>query len=259
MLEQKAVDSVKSKEIRYLDVLRCFATLGVVMLHVCMTEPSNYTIDMLGRVNSVFYYVGYLLTRWTVPAFLMITGSLLLQDSYVDTTQKYIRRIVRMSIVLVLFGTGYAAMEMVFTEGLSNWYWTLPKLLLRVLQMQSWDHLWYLYLLLGIYILLPVLKAGLNQCSEKFILGLLVALYVLDFAVPTINAIAGLSITNLYIAISSNYFYLICGYYLTVVGNRLEKPKYRYLIYSVTVGSLVTCGGGRYLHLADRKKYRLDT
>ncbi|GEM_PF-870531 len=216
--------SSKTKK-SYVETLRILATFAVVMIHICKTEVVNYSIDEIGTSEYIIYSVGYAFVRWAVPVFIMITGSLLLQPEKEISRQKILIYIRRMVIALFLFGIVYACMEIVFNEGLVNWYLLIPKALLRVAEMKSWDHLWYLYLLIGLYIMTPFTKAALEKINSRDLWYLIAVLYVINYIVPTINMITGLTISKLWIAANGYYTYYLTGYYLTVPNNQLIKNK----------------------------------
>jgi surface polysaccharide O-acyltransferase-like enzyme len=57
----------------------------------------------------------------------------------------------------------------------------IGKALLSVFEGKSFAHLWYLYVLIGIYLTLPVFKAFINSASRETIEVLLLVLFVFDF------------------------------------------------------------------------------
>ena len=63
----------------YIEILRVIATLAVVLLHINMTLPANYTKTELGLFNYALFENMYMLVSWAVPVFFMISGALLLQ------------------------------------------------------------------------------------------------------------------------------------------------------------------------------------
>lgn len=216
---------MSSSKLIYIDKLRVFATFAVVMIHVCMTEVENSNIDNIGAFNYIIYSIGYNLVRWAVPVFIMITGFLLLQPLKEISNKKLRLYIFRILLTLFIFGTIYAAMEIVFDTGLEKWYFLIPEALLRVLQMKSWDHLWYLYCLIGLYIMTPFTKAAIKNIKEYQLRGLLCVLFFLDFIIPALNSMTGMSFSNFYITANQYFFYYLLGYYLSIKDNLIIKNK----------------------------------
>lgn len=226
LVAQTEVDyQMNYKKKDYIEALRIAATLAVVMIHICMTEVVNSSIVEIGRINYVIYTMGYAMVRWAVPVFIMITGHLLLQPTKKLPPRKISMYIKRIAITLLVFGTVYAMMEIVFSDGLSDWYLLLPKALLRVVQMQSWDHLWYLYFLIGLYIMTPFTKAAIKQIEANELWYLILTLSVLNYIIPTINMITGLSISKFWIAANGYFVYYLVGYYVSIKDNLIIKNK----------------------------------
>jgi len=221
-----------------IERLRVIATLAVVMIHICMTEVNNSTLNSIGTVNYIIYSIGYDLVRWAVPVFIMITGYLLLNPQKELPDKKLFHYILRMAVTLLIFGTVYAAIEIVYTSGLGQWYLILPQALLKVVEMGSWDHLWYLYCLIGLYIITPLIKAATKSIQEKQLLILLCVLFVLVFLIPAVNMITGKKFSTFYISANQYLFYYLMGYYLSMENNRLLK--YRKLVYAAGIMALIT-------------------
>ena len=210
---------------KYIDRLRVLATFAVVMIHICMTEVENSSLSEIGARNYAIYSVGYNLVRWAVPVFIMITGFLLLPAEKELPEKKLKHYIARMFLTLFVFGTVYAAMEIVFDSGLQQLYLLIPRAILRVLQMKSWDHLWYLYCLLGLYIMTPFVKAAVKNIKEREIWILLCVLFCLDFFIPAINMITGKQFTIFYISANQYFFYFLMGYFLSIENNRIVRNR----------------------------------
>ena len=64
-----------------------------------------------------------------------------------------------------MFGTVFALMEIVFTE--RTFYLSqIATAFINTLQNKSWGHLWYLYMLVGLYLITPVLKIFVKNASH---------------------------------------------------------------------------------------------
>lgn len=107
----------------------------------------------------------YTLIQWAVPVFLMISGNLLLHSNKLAFT-KVKKMSLRMGAVLLLFGSAFALLEQVF-ERKTLEIGMLPNSVLMTLQQKSWSHLWYLYILIGIYLILIPLKRFIDNSSNR--------------------------------------------------------------------------------------------
>ena len=134
----------------------------------------------------VFFTTNNILMNWAVPVFLMITGALLLdpnrQITYSDCIRKYAKRIL---LALFVFGIPFSMLEILLNTK-SITVRSLFEAIINVINGNSWSHLWYLYALIGLYFVLPMLKAFVNNSDEKTLLYLMSAVSYTHLALPTI-------------------------------------------------------------------------
>ena len=169
-----------------LDVLRVLACLLVIWQHT----SECYYIQWDGRLNPDHstYVLAFLnsLSRASVPLFVMISGYFLLPMR--DTAQQFFRR--RFSRVLgpfVLWCAAYAVYY-VFRHGDSLGQCLQHIAHIPVNYGTEVGHLWYVYMLLGLYLLVPVLSPWLQQCSRCQLQGYL-ALWGVTALLPYIHLI----------------------------------------------------------------------
>lgn len=194
--------------------LRIVATMAVVMIHTCTTFVYNdfactnaerLYLDILSSLNGV-----------SVPLFLMITGALLLppekEITYEMCLKKYVVRIV---VCLFLFGALYGVMEMYYSWAkVCLWNSFVDKVLYSFISGERVIHFWYLYALIGIYMILPILKAFVNNDKDGKNIGwALLFLLTFDFICPLVEGFTGVHIA-FYIPITYTVFYPLLGYYL---------------------------------------------
>jgi len=200
--------------------MRAFAAIAVVLLHTLLAVVTGFSVEELGLPRAVGdTAVQIALTRWAVPVFLMMSGALLLDPAKRMDGAKLWRYVRRMLLVLATFGLAYCLMEAAFAalasgDGLS--LGALPGMLadavLALLEGRSWDHMWYIYALLGLYLITPVLRAFVAQAGERGLRAALLVLFALTLAVPTVNQAAGLDLETL-VWVPCPVFYYLLGYY----------------------------------------------
>lgn len=178
-------------KLTYIENMRCVALVLIVMIHVVAYPIQNWN-------DSSFYFIlyslGYAIGCCGVPIFLLISGSLLFNpDKEISVRKIYTKMIPRILLPLCIFGYVFALMEMYFeTHSVSLAMFIGAAE--RVLNKESWDHLWYLYMLLGLYMFLPVLQflnKNLDEKQYRYFTALLIGL---GYILPTINSIFGTSI-----------------------------------------------------------------
>lgn len=142
---------------QFLDVLRVLATCAVVLMHVLTGATDVTDASIVPEYRSLLLSVMDLVT-WCVPIFLLISGYLFLNPertlTYPVMIKKYCRRI---ALAILLFGVPYAASELVVAERTFR-VRMIPEALKMTLTGHTWSHMWYLYLILFLYLITPLLK-----------------------------------------------------------------------------------------------------
>lgn len=198
-------------KINYLEWARAFGALGIVLLHTCIAITRGVSDIGTGRLIA-YREVGMLLSRWCVPVFLMVSGTLLLDPARDVGLSKLRRYVGRMLFVICTIGLVFALVKEWVQEGAEGWSLVLGALR-DVLCAQSWSHLWYLYAMVGLYALTPVLRAFTARATREeyqWVLGFLVAF---SLGVYTANALLGWELTQFYLAIPNSFVYYLLGYY----------------------------------------------
>lgn len=231
------------KKIVYLEKLRNAATFAVVLLHIAMTMNNNYTPTEIGLTNYIVFSNIWIGVKWAVPCFLMISGALLLNKKDI-TVDKIVKYILRMFFVLLSFGTVFAMMEIFFNKRTL----TVKSVFLSiyyVLSGQSWDHLWYIYTLIALYIITIPLKVFIDNTEKKNIDIFVAVLVIGNFIIPSINSIFGLNIKNIMIITEFPTYYIL-GYWLSNLKIKLKNSAYffgwGYLCSTIIMVAIESCG-----------------
>lgn len=147
-----------------LDVLRVVAIVGVVSIHTfgaLRTSP-----EIHGSASwwvAVALNAGYI---WAVPVFVMISGALLLGERpHRDgPTAFYRHRLMRLAPAFVFWQVFYLIVVRQWLSGLEEGPGTMVSLLLRG---EPYTHLYFLWLIVGLYIVSPVLRAFLRDGGRR--------------------------------------------------------------------------------------------
>ena len=197
-----------SPRVTYFDWLRGAATYAVVILHMFNKMLTDHAIgDFPLPMVIAWTELQLVLTRWAVPVFLMITGALLLDPKRSVRWTKIGRYVARMVAVLLIFCPVYTCM--------SARAITLPAIvegLGKALTQGSWDHLWYVYALIGLYLLTPVLAGYVRATTAAQQRAALAVLAVPTLVIPTINFATGAGLVT-FVWITSSVFYYLLGAY----------------------------------------------
>lgn len=234
-IEMEEIKSVASKattkthhKIEWIIVLRAVACMSVVMIHVIAgwTDGAD-SVNLSGIRWFIDCVILQALTRFAVPCFIMISGCLLLnpqRDINIGKIKKYI---VKMLSILAIFGFVYCVIENLFNDGTSHLFKLLYESLFNLFQEKTWAHMWYLYMLVGLYIMTPILRKFVENTDLPTAKFTLLMLFILSVVVPTLNEIFKIKITTFYLSSFHYLFMYLIGYYL--VYTDIVKDKYIYI------------------------------
>jgi len=215
------------------DYLRAFSCICIILLHTTYSCTLMYTSEITPLQNMLCQMVMNNL-MWCVPCFIMVTGALLLPPekelTYRNLFKKYMARILK---AIVVFGVIFLLCVMVVTPSRRTLSYFLQGLY-KIFTGDSWSHMWYLYCLIGLYLLLPFYKKIAAQSEEKEIRYLLIVYAVFLSLLPQINAFGVRC--GFYIHVSSIYpFWLFLGYYVNRWGLNRSRRFYALLGAAATV------------------------
>lgn len=167
----------------YLSWLRVLACLGVVVLHSFYGSIGSYGE---GSMPMLLGMTVRSTMMWAVPVFVMVSGALLLDPERNVTIGKVFKKyIVRMLCALLLFSVLFYLFDRFLTGS------TVSPLeaLLKVYTGGGWSHLWYLYLMIGLYLLLPLYRLISANAEEQELLYLLAVYTVFLCVLPLLNTL----------------------------------------------------------------------
>lgn len=224
----------------YLIYLRVIATVFVVLIHASTgflyhIDTSAFDWNYANTINAA--------TRCAVPIFVVISGSLLLQKNeniyifYKKRLPKLFYPFVFWTLVyLIYYFYRYTNFGLLSTEKI------LSISLDKILHGAN-AHLWYLYMIIGLYIAIPFIRKIIVQSSireiELFLLFWILAMCITNKAFYTVTPKLDLTFFSGYIG------YLVLGYYLCIKRFRFSNKR---LIFASTYLLMVIIGAiGSYL------------
>jgi surface polysaccharide O-acyltransferase-like enzyme len=214
-----------------LDALRVLAALAVVAVHatgdLLFQEPAFSNAWWAGAVYGS-------LVRWCVPAFLMLSGAFLLSPERREPAAAFYRRAGSKLMLPTIFWSVFFFFALQARKG--DDAPTLVEFLLL-----GHTHLWYLYVLVGLYAAVPALRKLVAALSDREMLFLLVIGFVTgglyNIQQLWISGRAGYSIAEwpLYVP------YLLLGHYMMTHVSRVHVGR------SPTPSSLGRSGTPSYM------------
>lgn len=217
----------------WLDNIRILATFSVILLHVSAGVVVKY------GVGTEYWWVGNIYdsaVRWCIPLFVMISGALLLdpdrQEEGLITFYK--KRLSRIFIPLITWSAFFLIWATFKNPALST-----DDLLKRLLSGMPYYHMWFLYMIFGLYLFTPFLQKIVIHSSKKELLYLI----GITLIISAFNFVHGQLLSEMP-KLFINWFLFFIPYFLlgTYIHQDNHQPSKRLLwgifILSITLTSL---------------------
>ena len=237
------MDNLVHKRNYSLDIARIIATLSVVMTHCC-----SYFLEKHPLFSNEFI-IGNLfdsLSRIGVPLFIMISGSLFL-DERKDITLKSVlfKNIKCIAIIIIIWSTIYSIAYNVILPISSNNTISIKNIIGGIINGPY--HMWYLYMIIGLYIMTPFLRKFVCKENKEMVLAFITISLCFQFFTPVVNIICKLGIdlslinewmTKFELDFFGGYLaYYLVGWYIVNVG--IKQKLHKNIIYLLGATSLV--------------------
>ena len=160
----QARDTVRTADagLAFASYLRVAAMAGVVLIHSLSGMVTNDAIR-----GSLTWWTGTILSRgvsWAVPVFIMVSGALLLAPRPSESAGAfYRRRLHRIAIPLVVSHAGYFLVRW----SLDHEALTVNRIVADVLHANVYAQLYFFWIVLGMYLVTPLLRSALAGRSRR--------------------------------------------------------------------------------------------
>ena len=202
-----------------IDILRIFAFVFIVMLHT-LNRQYGLTVWMSG----------YAVISIGVNLFIMISGYLLLDRT--ETVKEFFRK--RFFSILPLF----IIFNIIYIYFYNHSFITIKKI--------SAPHFWYIYMILGLYLLTPWLRKVL-QYAEKETFYVVILWFLCNVFNPYMQFFRFPKIPFSHFPITGFIGYYILGYYLKKYRYKLEKIPFICVIGVYITGFLISVLSTKYV------------
>lgn len=219
---------MKKERLIHFDMLRILACFSVVMLHSaaeCWYDIPVDNVDWLiiNSYNAIF--------RFGVPIFVMISGVLfLISENTMDLRRLYKHNILRLIGIYLLWSAVYGIFDCTQSPATTM---TVDDILTEVFAGRY--HLWYLPMIIGFYMLMPIIKKWVDNAEKKDVQYFLILFLVFQIGQWTIMAIKPSEWLNFLwksvdVQDMIGYLgYLILGYYIVRYGIASKWHKWIYI------------------------------
>lgn len=175
------------QRILYPDILRTIAVFAVIMIHFCAYGFCNYDVYSLDWqiINAYESWI-----RWAVPVFVMVSGMFFLDPQKEITLSKlYRKNILRLVVAVLFWGFLYQVANVAKRIALEN---ANPNVAVvdavkEFVLGPTWYHLWFLYMIIGLYMLTPFIRIFTKNAEVKHYRYLFVLFITFGSVLPLIQ------------------------------------------------------------------------
>ena len=218
-----------------LDYLRIVCAFAIVVLHVTSASLTYATGATKSAVIAMHFST--ILTSWAVPVFFIITGFLWLGDDKACSFKTVGKHILKFIVTLFTVGWLYGFLEIVFNTHSFNINSTLESLK-NVLTGNLWDHMWYVYAVIGIYMILPLIKPFFIKSNIKDDMILLSLSFFWTVILPYVEKMFSISMPVKFAA-TSWIFYVMLGGIISKHKEKLANLKIRIISVILIILSVI--------------------
>ncbi len=169
------------KRVTYADIARISAAFAVVLLHTSGIRLVSCNPESAEFVWAAFFDC---ISRWSVPLFIMLSGMLFLRDGKkLDIKRLYRKNIFRLVTAFVFWSYLYNLYQaMIETDSLGQ---AIVRAFIRM--PQGAMHLWFIFIIIGLYIITPFLKRMTERMTKRETEYFLILNILLTFLPKTLS------------------------------------------------------------------------
>jgi surface polysaccharide O-acyltransferase-like enzyme len=198
-----------------VDLIRTIAIFLVILLHA-----SNQTLE-LPVVSQDYWWTAVVyktLSLSCVPLFIMLSGSLLLQPKKLEEPIRVFlkKRLSRIGLAFAFWTGVYLVWGFFLSHQPVTWPNVIQATLFGVFS-GSYYHFWFLYLIIGLYLVTPILRAIIANGNWSTLRYLIILWFVAVAVVPIIQLAGFFTFYTLVFLIIGWIGYFALGAYLQKV------------------------------------------
>jgi surface polysaccharide O-acyltransferase-like enzyme len=206
--------ALNSERALWPDLIRLFATVCVVLIHVSAVPAAH--LQQVGRPSWDYAVIYDAVSRAAVPLFIMTSGALLLARSTAKAKAFASRRLVKVGIPLLLWSVLYFVWRIYIRKETLTFADYVYHLLHGITD-PVYPHLWFLYAMLILYTLVPLLAFVLREVSPLLLLGLVLIWVIIETAELFLTKGASAYIGFDVLSLAGCVGYFVSGYALALV------------------------------------------
>ena len=211
MTADQSLKQVEPNHIYWIDLIRVVAVFQIVLVH--LSYVIFFKEDVLSaNWRAANFYDSF--SRMGVPLFFMVSGFLLLGKNE-PISDFFRKRFVKVGIPTLFWSIAYLLWSVkAYTDGSMNPL-RVALSMLKVMYLGDIEiHLWFLYILIGIYLAVPILRVYVSAASRRDLTYFAILWFLATPLLELAQRVIGLP-TALDIPVVTGYVgYFVMGYFL---------------------------------------------
>ena len=211
MTEPQSLVESRPAHIYWIDLIRVVAVFQVILIHLSFVIFFKEDFSSANSQAANFYDS---FSRMSVPLFIMVSGYLLLGKSE-PISDFFRKRFVKVGIPTLFWSVAYLLWSVkAYRNGSMNPIQVVLSMLKAMYLGNVELHLWFLYILIGIYLVVPILRVLVSAASTQMLTYFVILWFIGTSLFELAQHIIG-SPTALVIPIVTGYVgYFVLGYLL---------------------------------------------
>lgn len=216
----------------YMDWLRVLAIFTVVGIHVLSKiinaePPSEWEWKFANAIDSA--------ARWCVPVFFMLSGALLLTKKPDEPVWSFLKKRLAKAFIPLLFWSSIYLLYRIFEQGRS---YSVGEAVTLFLTDDIYFHLWFLYTIIGLYLMAPFLRILVDRMTQKTFQYFLGFWFIFTVLLPFVNRFLGFDIAFKAGLFEPYIGYFMLGAYLFLYP--IPKKYLPHLAVAAVIGYFIT-------------------
>lgn len=230
----------KKRQTEY-DIMRIIACFGVIMIHAAVFDQVSLYAKTTWSYQWI--YIWGVLSRWAVPAFVMLSGMMILPAAdTVSVSRLLTHRVIRMMVIYVVWSAVYSAYNVYVLDIVYA-----PTKFKTFLDgcFSGELHMWYIPMIAGLYLISPILCTLVKKLECRWTVFWLVALFTFSSVIPFLVKL-DIKFVSAIIASITEYadlqflggwtLYFVLGYY---IRQHVFSRRERCAVYLIALAALV--------------------
>lgn len=216
----------RSRSIQYINKLRILSIYMVVTAHVTIGLTMPLTpLTFNWWLGTAIFYACFC----SIPVFVMISGALLLDPSREESPREFYRkRMIRVGVPLAVWSIVYLFVRAFIDQERL----TAGRVFELILTADPYYHLWFLYMIVGLYLVTPVLRTFVRHATQRERVFVIVLMLILASAYGQADNVLWQNQRSIFTLFIPYIAFYLLGFELGRIDPR-KMPPAKYIVLGV--------------------------